>query len=148
MPRFAWFAAVMLVVTGCGQVPGLAVAQAPRRPAPQAPPQQPQQQASPFEDLAKAHPELRPQINALEARLRRLDDLQDRALAAALWNDVKDKTMDQVRILNKTWREQPKLFLENWDRMLAQVENKTAEALQALAAQLPPDMADKPPSGT
>jgi hypothetical protein len=134
MPRIAWLAAVLFAGTGCAQVPGTIEAPASREPWRAV-------------AQAKAHPELRPQISELEARLRRLNELQGGALAAAMWNDVKDKTMDQVRILNKTWREQPKLFLENWDKMLAQVENKTAEALQSLAAQLPVDMGDKPPSG-
>jgi hypothetical protein len=107
----------------------------------------PQQQGSPFQEVAKAHPQLRPRIAQLEARLQRLSELQGRALAGAMWNDVKDKTMSEMRQLQKTWKEQPTRYLESWDRMLAQVEGKPDADLQALAAQLPADTAEPPRTG-
>ncbi|MBM3269301.1 MAG: hypothetical protein FJZ01_16795 [Candidatus Sericytochromatia bacterium] len=156
MPRSAWLAVAMLAAGGCAQPPVAVEPQPWRQVAqfgqPQSPqaqqPQQQQQQGSPFQDLARNHPQLRPQIGRLEARLQRLTELQGKALAAAMWNEIKDRTMDQVRLLHKSWREQPERFLAHWETMLGMVENQTRQALQELAAQLPPDMAEQPQGST
>lgn len=105
--------------------------------------QAPGQQESPFAELAKSRPELKPRIGQLEARLGRLNQSQQKAMAAVMWDDVKDKTMAQMLELSRTWRQQPTTFLERWERMVGQVERMSPQALQAAAASLPPEIAEE-----
>lgn len=106
--------------------------------------QPPQQQGgeSPFAELAKARPDLKPRVQQLEARLGRMNETQQKALAALMWDDVKDKTMAQMLEMSRTWSKQPTTFLERWERMASQVEGMSQQQLQAAAASLPPEMAE------
>ncbi len=112
----------------------------PGRPQVGPPPQQ-QGEESPFAELAKARPDLKPRIGQLEARMKRLNEAQQKALAGSMWDEVKDKTMAQMLERSRTWQKQPTDLLDNWDRMLSQVESMTPQALQAAASSLPPEMA-------
>lgn len=140
----------ILQVFQTGPVQGRGVPQ-PIQPGPQVPqqarPQPPGQPESPFAELAKARPDLKPRIDRLESRLGRMSESQQKALSALMWQDVKDKTMSQMLEMSRTWAKDPTVFLARWERMVDQVEAMTSQEQQSLIATLPPEIAQEGPTG-
>jgi len=116
-----------------------------QRPGQQQPGQQagqPRQPQSPFQEIAQKNPELATRAKQIETRLEKLDENQGKAMAGAMWEATKDKTLDQLRLENLAFKKTPAMYLDHWEKLLAQVENQTPQALQQLAAKLPPDADD------
>lgn len=91
-----------------------------------------------FDALAKRHPDAAESLNATKVRLLSLDKAQLKALRAVLWQEMKDKTVEEVHQNCVDMIEDPAKMTEKLQAAMDQVDKLDAKGVKALAATLPP----------
>lgn len=87
--------------------------------------------------LEARNPLIKPQINRIKRRILALDRLEFRAIRAALWEESRDRTLDEMRERIEAFNEDPTLLIGRADGHLTWIENATAAQIAEQARKLP-----------
>ncbi|MEB3236515.1 MAG: hypothetical protein VKO64_02670 [Candidatus Sericytochromatia bacterium] len=93
-----------------------------------------------FDALALRHPEDAEALNQVRSRMLALDETGIKALRAALWQDMKDRSVEEVHLEFLAMIDKPSRLVSLLDAKLDALDTLDEKGIKALGATLPSEM--------